>query len=259
MANENHASYAKIGFTVVLGVVAAAVALIYFGGLGDRKHELFAETYYTKPVSGLSVGSEVNFRGVKVGEVRDISFIGSEYDDVAEKDMQNIYILIAFNTRLFRLEEWESPDETLTYLIEKGMRATVTSSGVTGLSRIELNFPTTELPREPISWKPGHICIPPAPSILESFSDSATKVMNQINQMNFVQTWSNVTAIAGAVAQFSENVNALVEGQKDRVGSILVNLEDTSDALRELVNELKANPSLLIRAADSEALPETAR
>lgn len=258
MANENHASYARIGLTVVLGAIATAVTLIYFGGVGDRQSELLAETYYRKPVSGLSIGSEVNFRGVKVGEVRDISFLGCQYDDVAEDEMQDIYILIAFNTRLFRLEDWESPEETLLFLIDKGMRATVTSSGVTGLSRIELNFPHVELAPEVISWKPEHICIPPAPSMLDNFSDSVTKMMTQINRMDFVSTWSNITAVSGSFARLADNLNAVIEGQSARVDGILRRVESVTDGLDELVDELKANPSLLVRSANPGELPETA-
>lgn len=259
MASENKASYTKIGLTVVLGAIATAVTLIYFGGVGDKGHELYAETYYTKPVSGLSVGSEVNFRGVKVGEVRDISFIGCQYDDVDEKDMQLVYILIAFNTRLFRLEDWESPEETLEFMIKKGIRATVTSGGITGMSRIELNFPRTEMATEAISWKPEYPCIPPAPSILDNFSDSATKIMTQINRMNFEEGWSNFMQVAASINTLSQNANNLLEGQSARIAQILANLEEASGALRDLSLELKANPSLLIRSVDPVSLSETTR
>ena len=259
MANENQASYAKIGLTVVLGAIATAITLVYFGGIGDKGHELYAETYYTKPVSGLSIGSEVNFRGVKVGEVRDISFIGCQYDDVAEEDMQLVYILIAFNTRLFRLEDWESPSETLAFMIEKGIRATVTSGGITGMSRIELNFPRMEMAPARISWKPEYPCIPPAPSILDNFSDSATKIMNQINHMDFEGTWRKLAGVADSVTQLSQNANGILEDQRARIAQILANLEDASGAIRDLALELKADPSLLIRPATPENLPETAR
>ena len=67
MANENHASYAKVGLTVVAGVAAIIGTLIYIGGVKDTGGEILIETCYDKPVSGLSVGSAVNFRGVKVG------------------------------------------------------------------------------------------------------------------------------------------------------------------------------------------------
>ena len=259
MASDNHASYARIGLAAVLGVAAAVATLVYIGGVGGRSDEMLAETYYDNPVTGLSVGSEVNFRGVKVGEVRDISFIGSRYDDVAEKDMQKIYILIAFKTRLFRLEDWESPEETVRYLVRKGVRATVSSSGVTGLSKIELNFPKTPTEPEPISWTPEHVCIPPTPSMLESFSDSATKVMNQINQMDFTALWSNITVIADSVARLTRGAGEVVESQKATVSDILLNLEDASRSLRELSAALRENPSLLLRENDPAPLPETAR
>ena len=59
MAEDNHASYAKVGLTVVLGVAAVVGSLIYFGGAGRDKCVFMGETYYDDPVSGLSVGSEV--------------------------------------------------------------------------------------------------------------------------------------------------------------------------------------------------------
>ena len=79
MARDNHASYTRIGLTVVIGVVAIVATLIYLGGMRGRGSEILVETYYDKPVAGLSVGSVVNFRGVKIGEVRELSFVGNKY------------------------------------------------------------------------------------------------------------------------------------------------------------------------------------
>ena len=78
MANDNHTSYRRIGFAVFSGAIAIVLSLIYLGGIRGRGDEILVETHYDKPVSGLSVGSVVNFRGVKVGEVREISFVGSK-------------------------------------------------------------------------------------------------------------------------------------------------------------------------------------
>ena len=67
MADGNQANYGKIGFTLVLGIVCIVAALIWFGGAGSGKRFIPAETYFTTPVSGLAVGSDVCFRGVKIG------------------------------------------------------------------------------------------------------------------------------------------------------------------------------------------------
>ncbi len=259
MSSETHANYSVVGFTLVVGVAAIAAALVYFGGVGGRRSEVFAETYYDAPVTGLSVGSEVNLRGVKVGEVREISFVGAVYDDASRSDMQKVYILMAFNPRHIRTGLWSSPEEFLRQTVERGVRATVSSRGVTGLSRIELNIPRGAVPPPPISWKPAHVCIPPAPSMFESFSDAATKVMNQMNNMDFAKAWSNIATVAESVAHLAVNVEAFVDVQKGRVGQMLENLDDMSSRLRALAEDLRRNPSALLRGTAEEPLPETAR
>ena len=86
MAGSTKANYARIGFFVVLTAVLAVGVLVFLGGIGGNKYEFLCETYFSYPVSGLEVGSAVNFRGVKVGVVKHISFIATEYEDHSESD-----------------------------------------------------------------------------------------------------------------------------------------------------------------------------
>jgi len=261
VSGDSHASYAKVGLTVVLGVAAVVGVLVYFGGAGRDRCVFQAETYYDDPVSGLSVGSEVNFRGVKVGEVREISFVGGHYKDVAEADMQKIYIKMAFDSTLASLDSSEDPEELLRSLVSRGLRATVTASGVTGLSRMELNMPKNGdvRPVPQISWSPELVCIPPAPSMLQSFSDSATQVMNKIKQMDFSSAWSNVSAVAESFSEISRNVSGLVESQKAGIDSIIFSVDQAARSLKEFADSVRENPSLLLRPRDPEPLPETSR
>ena len=255
----NQANYAKIGSAVAAGAAAIVVTLVYLGGALGKGDVIYAETYSDAPVSGLSVGSAVNLRGVKVGEVKEISFIGSEYDEAKGDDIPKIYILIAFTTSKMRTTEDEDPEEHLREIVKKGIHATVTSSGVTGLSKIELNFPRTPIETRPISWRPRHVCIPPAPSMLESFADSAARLMNQLNRMDFVAAWSNVAAVAESSANIAANVDELVCDGKAGIESIVRDMEEAAARVRELASDLKENQSLLIRSNDPDPLPETAR
>ncbi len=258
MANDNHANYAKVGFVVVAGVAAIVAALVWFGGVGGAKNEFFAETYYRAPVSGLSVGSEVNFRGVKVGEVREISFIGAKYDAYARDDMQTVYVKMAFDPRLARMDPGASPEEFLESLVARGLRATVRASGITGLAALELNLPRGEaVPVAPPSWKPDLVCIPPAPSMLQNFSDAATLVMNRMKKIDFVAAWSNVATVAESASRIAQNVDGLVESQKARLDSILSTADETARAFKEFADTIRDNPSLLLRTRDDAPLPET--
>lgn len=258
MSNENHANYSRIGFAVVIGIAAIVGTLIYIGGFRDAGSILPAETYYDTPVSGLSVGSPVNFRGVKVGEVKRISFVIRDYPNVPVQDGQKIRITMAFDRNQFIVSKDRTPEDVLSSMVSRGLRATVTSSGITGLSRIELNYPKSDMDEAAnYNWKPEYLVIPSAPSLIDSFSDAATKVMNQINRMDFSSTWSNIASIAESAAQLTANVNALIESQRSGINDTVENISSASRAIRDLALALQENPSLLLRPRDPEALPET--
>lgn len=265
MANTNSPSFAKIGFVIFIGVLAIVATLIYLGGLRGGDEMIYAETYYEKSVSGLSVGSPVNFRGVKLGEVCEISFVGDHYR-VYGVTNQLIYVKMAFPRRHLmndditddRYVDVSRLDRFSEIIRTYAIKATVTASGITGLSRIELdNRP--DLKEMEISWKPHNAYIPPAVSLLDSFSDSATRVMNQINKMDMTSVWSNVAATVQAVSKTMEGAQTIMETRMGDVDKIMNNLAEITGSLKELVNEVKENPSLLIRERIADPLPETQR
>ena len=257
MANDNEANFAKIGMFILAGIVLIAGTLVYLGGAGGEKREYLVETYFSNDVSGLEVGSAVNFRGVRVGAVKDISFIGAEYDNVSPNHARNIYVLLALDSKLCRMSANDSPERFIKRLLEHGLHATVTPSGITGLSRIEMNFPKTEIVDEKISWHPRHLLIPPAPSILESVTESTAKILRQLNKMDFVSVWSNVVRLADNAADMCENANNLIESQRGHIGETLNNLDGAVSSLRTFAETISDNPSLLLRPRDAQPLPET--
>ena len=217
MASEGKTSYTKIGFIVVAGIVAVAGSLFYFGGVRGNGDLVYAETCFDRSVSGLSIGSAVNFRGVRIGEVKEISFVGNKYHVRGD---------------------------------------TVSASGVTGLSRIELDA-APDFPAIQPSWTPEYAYIPPKPSFIDNFSDSATRVMDQINRMDIAGVWSNVSASVESLARLSDGVKSTLEASRSDAERIIGNLSGTAAAVRDLVERLRENPSLLIREHEEERLPET--
>lgn len=259
MANGIHANYSKIGLALVAGAAAAVAVLIWLGGVGFGNEKFIVETYSTVPVTGLSVGSAVNFRGVKIGEVRRIGFIGSEYDDVPEADWQTVYIEMALDRNLMELDPDESAEALFASLIARNLHSTISPSGITGMSRIELNFPKVEVTDAPISWKPLHCCVPPAPSIIESFSDSARRVLSQLDKVDLKAVGSNISEISSSAAKLVTGANDILEAERAKIDRALYNIELATENFNELVELLKENPSLLVRERAIDPLPETAR
>ena len=250
---SNHANYAKIGFTVVLGIAATVAALVYLGGAGGDDDIFYVETYYDTSVSGLSVGSAVNFRGVKVGEVKEISFVGAKYEGVPWSDAQRIYIRMALFSKSLGPDARNKTEE----FVKRGMRATVTASGVTGLSRVELDTQRGRPPPPPLPWKPENMYVPSYPSLLDSFSDSATKVMNEINRMDIASAWSNVSATVESAALATEGIRTVIDSAREGVNRMVEEAAEAVTSLRDMAEELKRNPSLIIRERKADPLEET--
>ncbi|MBR2839416.1 MAG: MCE family protein [Kiritimatiellae bacterium] len=251
---SNHANYAKIGAAVVLGAVALLGVLVYLGGVGAGDDFSYAETYYDTSVSGLSVGSAVNFRGVKIGEVKEITFVGTKYAEASGADARRIYILMAISRRT----AGEYADR-IGGLVARGLRATVTASGVTGLSRMELDV-RRDAPPPPaakLAWTPRHVYVPAQPSLLDSFSDSATKVMNQINRMDLDAAWSNIHSAVESMARASEGVCNMLETRRGDFDRIVEDAAEAASSLRDTAAELRRNPSLLVRERKAAPLDET--
>jgi len=257
MSSQSQASFARIGAFICIGAALAVAALVWLGGVGGNRNELVVETYFPNDVSGLSVGSDVTFRGVKVGSVRSITFVASKYSDVPRHDRDKIIVEFAMNADVVFKGDVEEMREVMISSVARGLHATVESSGITGLSHVELNFPKRAIADAPIGWKPRCICVPPAPSILESASDAAQRILNQIDRMDLNDVWTNLVQMTSSANLALESLNALLDSQQGNVAEILTNVRDASAAVKDVAEDLRANPSRLVWPSSRERLEET--
>lgn len=258
MAETNETGYGKIGFTVMLGIVCIIGTLIWLGGAGSGKNLLAAETYFNSAVSGLAVGSDVCFRGVKIGTVKRISFIANEYGECAPEHRRIIWVGFSVDPRLCGYDEDDAFVHTqIDDILSKGLHATLSANILTGIAHIELNYPKIAIKDEPISWKPRSPCVPPAPTLLESASDAIPKLIAKVENLDVGGGWSNVLETVGSAGTLMNSANNMVETQQGNIAEILSNLRDASAALRDFSYQVRDNPSLLLRSSDQPVLPET--
>jgi paraquat-inducible protein B len=141
------ASLSAIGGFVILGLALVVVAALYFGsGQVFRVMEKHV-SFFPGSVQGITVGSAVDFRGVKVGEVSDIRIY------YIEKDRQyDVAVFYGFWPDLVHTVEGDKyltaddiSDEELINVL--GLRARLqTKSLVTGQQAVALEF----LPDTPV-------------------------------------------------------------------------------------------------------------
>ena len=99
--------------------------------------------------------------------------------------------------------------------------------------------------------------IPPAPSILQNAADSAQQILNQLNKMNFVEAWSNVLDVTRNASSALENFNVVLTGEQGTISEILGNVREASASLRDFANDVRNNPSSILRSYTPEQIDET--
>ena len=74
--------YFKIGVFVVLAIILIFIAAIFLGAGLFGQEKIYVETYFEEAISGLNIGSPVELRGVKLGQVEKIGFVSKVYKDL---------------------------------------------------------------------------------------------------------------------------------------------------------------------------------
>ena len=136
---SSKANPSAIGAFVIGGLALAIGAVLVLGGGRFFEDSSTYVMYFDGSVSGLRIGAPVEFRGVQVGEVRDI--IGT----VNEELEIQIPVFVRFGgDRLRSTSEGAriaDTEQAIPILIQRGMRAQLElQSLVTGQFYIELDF-----------------------------------------------------------------------------------------------------------------------
>jgi len=241
------ASRALIGGFVAGGVGLLVIAVVIFGSGKFLSKTKKCVMYFDGSVKGLSVGSPVMFRGVKVGSVTDI---GLRYDPGDQSFL--IPVTMEFlPEKGGRIVGVEGSDNELQLLIEKGLRAQLQQlSMVTGQVMIDLDmYPD----------KPAHLVgiksrYPEIPTITSPFAELLKTAQELPLRELFQKLQSSLAGIDRAVnsPEIALSLRDLSAGVKEarealakineHTGPILASLKDASEDFRSLVRKAEGVP-----------------
>ncbi len=259
--NENKANFAKIGFFVLAGAALIVLAIGIAGARTFNKKVVEAETYFAESVTGLDLGSPVKYRGVPVGEVKRIGFVYSEYgkrkdDLLTQAGARQILVVMALEPERFGLLGDQTADKVLRTLVQQGLRVKIASSGVTGLSFLELDYfaqPSDVVEDYPLTWQPANPFIPSTPSTMTYLKRAVDDVFVKLSAIDLralgdemlvtlylLQNTLNKTDVAALSAEATK---------------LLSELRETNRSVKKLLDA----PELAALPADLGATLESAR
>ncbi len=229
-----------VGGFVIGAIVLMIVAVVVFstgGTLFATKHRYVI--FFPEAVAGLAVGSPVTFRGVRIGEVVDISV-------VADVDTLNILIPVTIevlNDRVQKIAGDEKSRENIDAidLVNVGLRARLeTQSLVTGQRIVEFAL-LPETPVKLVNIKTKHEQLPAIPSQFKELKLTIDDTLKSVQEL------VNSEELRGAIASFRRTM--------DGVGELAGNVDEKIDPLSDEVSATFGQARKTMRGIDDEVPP----
>ena len=214
-----------VGAFVLGGVALAVAAFVLFGKLHIFSPVKHAAVVFQDSIAGLSVGSPVTFRGVRVGAVDSITIQLDHKTNTAY-----IPVIIQLDSgRVRATRDGDSAPVDLRALIDQGLRAELnTQSFVTGQSEIDLDFE----PKTVAVLHPDITDLTEIPTQLSTIQ----KVKEQLSQLPLRELADNASATLQSLRALSEKLN---EGLPPLVQSLKSSSDRADDALATVSQAIK--------------------
>ncbi|HEV2328475.1 MAG TPA: MlaD family protein [Verrucomicrobiae bacterium] len=234
----------KLGLFALCGLAILVAGLLAFGARNYFEPMSQYETYIAGDVTGLTVGSGVELRGVNVGKVTHIDFSWTEYE-VTEPS----YIVVDFEMRndIEPKVAGKESEELLEMAIQRGLRARIKSKGITGSSILSIEYvDPVENPPAEVTWKPKHYYIPSAPGEFSELLASIEKILHNVQSLDLktmnqllvgdLQSAGRVLDHAGQFdfGGLSTNADALLTDVRQSNARLKSLLQDTDSTVNQL-------------------------
>ena len=202
MSNNSNPNYFRLG-VFVLAAIGVLIALILIFGSGQFfKRSFMVETYIKQSVTGLDVGADVRFRGVKVGQVKLIGLSGDIYERDVTFDKRRQYVVVRMQIFGDKVTE-----EQIAEFVENNLRARVKSMGITGVSYVEFDFVAKDsvTPSLEYEWTSAYPVIPSMPNQADEIISGIQKLIGSLNEMK-------VDAVQKKLDALLDNLNVMMAG-----------------------------------------------
>ena len=219
---ETKANYVLIGaFTLVIGVALLLFGLWAAKYSSERSWQEY-QIVFREAVTGLSVGSPVQYNGIAVGSITKLS--------LAPNDPRQVVARIRVDA---------------TTPIKTDTRAKLAITSLTGPAIIQLSGGTPQAPTLRSVDTRDPPVIQTAPSALQNISDTATRIVERLDEVlsdknvaSISATLANLETVSGTLADRDKGLEALIVSARDAAQNLDKTLDTTNGAIERLDKNL---------------------
>lgn len=220
-------SPATVGLFVLGALLVFVVGFLSFGGSNIFKKPSRFMVYFDESVSGLDPGAPIKFYGVRVGRVAAVS---ARYDVQTRKAM--VRTVCEINRSVVTDAEGREIDLTnaaeLQTFIDRGLRAKLNFTGITGLLFVELSIEDPRVhPANPRFMSEPLPVVPAIASPISEVQQSLVEIVANIKQVDFAGLSKQVKTLLDTTNSKVASFDA--KGLGDKVGN-------AADAVTAFVN-----------------------
>ncbi len=220
-----NANFFKLGLFVIIAFGLGAAFLIAFGAGKFFKTETLAETCFDESVQGLDIGSEVKYKGVKIGTVKAITTPTKLYN------IQSNYVLVTFSLAddCYVGQTGKTSSIRIQKAIAEGLSIHLAFKGLTGAAYLETDyFGRRETPLE-ITWQPTNLYVPSRKSSMKRMGDALNELLDHLSVVKL----TDITAeLKNLLQTLNQKANALNMVQiSSQTESLLKEVRKTNQTL----------------------------
>lgn len=231
--NENR-NRLRAGIFVALTLLLLLVMMFYFGLSQVFVRKAGVVTCFAESVQGLSVGSEVMYRGVKVGSVKRIRIL---------PDDKLILVNMDIELDKFERDDTADPERKFYKFLRRemahGLRCRLEFVGITGMKYVSLDYygtPESKLPETPAAARRAErIYVPAVSSSFKDIMVALTRALEKISQVEFEKLSNEVEDV---LKELNSTLAAPeLKATLQHVKQMTSHLAETTDALSKVLSE----------------------
>ncbi|SDR82870.1 MlaD family protein [Opitutus sp. GAS368] len=229
-------SPATVGMFILGALTLFVVGFLSFGGSNIFVKPARFLIYFSESVSGLDPGAPVKLNGVRVGRV---AAINVRYDAASKEAL--VQVTCEVNRNILTDSTGVQVDLTnparMQELIDRGLRARVNLTGITGLLFVELDFEDVrKYPPNPRFMAEPLPVVPAITSPIAEVQQSIVEIVANLKQVDFTGLSRQLKTL---LATTNDKVSALdTKALGDKVGG-------AADAITAFVNSPEAKQTFL--------------